>query len=229
MNYLKMGFAIRSFGRIKTRKLSSHKEDLLTDLLPKYEVKEVGDQSYKRFINKFSKIHLEIGFGFGDFTFETAKNNPDIGFIASEVHINGVVNLMAKLEKEPLDNVKIFKSDIRIFLEQVPQQLFDKIYILFPDPWPKVKHHKRRLIDEEFLQILSQKMSVDSTLIIATDHDSYKRWILAKMNKVNLFQWQAKSKADWQQFPDDWIYTKYQKKAAREGRTSIILKYIRQS
>ena len=212
---------IRSFGRIKTRKLSANKEALLSNLLPKYEIKQLDND----FVNKFSNIHLEIGFGFGDFLFEMARRNPDIGFIGSETHINGIVNLLTKLEKEPLDNIRIFKSDVRLFLEEIKERVFNKIYILFPDPWPKVKHHKRRLIDESFIQILSEKMTSNSELVIATDHDSYKRWILFKTFKTGLFKWHVKSKSDWQNFPDDWIYTKYQKKAEKEGRKSMLLRY----
>ncbi len=213
------GRLIRSFGRIKSRKLSDHKNSLLQELLPIYEIKDANFSS--------SKISLEIGFGFGDFLFEKAKNNPDILFLGSEPHLNGVVNLLAKLEKEPLKNLKISRQDIRILLNDFAPNFFDEVYILFPDPWPKVKHFKRRLINVEFLEkILSPKIKSGGKLVIATDHDLYKTWILSAILKNKNFVWTASEKKDWQVFPKDWVKTKYQKKAALEGRTSVIFNLI---
>lgn len=212
---------IRSFGRIKSRKLSDHKTILLEDSLANYEV------NFSQL--NTSKNILEIGFGFGDFLFEKAKNNPQNFFYGSEPHINGVVNLLAKLEQEPLSNLKVSRQDVRLFLSNFPDNFFEQIYILFPDPWPKAKHFKRRLINQNFLDsVLTPKMKEGSKLTIATDHDSYKTWILAEIAKSENFTWEAKSKVDWQTFPNDWTVTKYQKKAAREGRVSIILNLIRQ-
>lgn len=206
---------IRSFGRIKSRKLSDHKTDLLHDLLPHYQFKSTDIES--------TNNCLEIGFGFGDFTFEKAKNNPQTLFFGSEPHLNGVVNLLAKLENEPLKNLRLSTEDVRLFLAKFPDKFFDQIYILFPDPWPKSKHFKRRLINQEFLdQILSPKIKNGGKLTIATDHDSYKTWILCEIDKSKNFNWDAQSKKDWQIFPQDWVVTKYQKKAQREGRTSVI-------
>lgn len=206
---------IRSFGRIKSRRLSDHKTFLLENFLPLYEIKDFNFSA--------PKIALEIGFGFGDFLFEKAKNNSDILFLGSEPHINGAVNLLAKLEKEPLPNLKISQQDVRILLSNFSEKFFDQIYILFPDPWPKFKHFKRRLIDVKFLdEVLSPKLKSGGKLVIATDHDSYKTWILAAISKSKNFSWNANSKKDWQNFPNDWVETKYQKKAAIEGRTSVI-------
>ncbi len=212
---------IRSFGRIKSRKLSDHKNHLLEDLLPSYE----ENLAAKNYQNKT----LEIGFGFGDFLFEKAKTNPDKFFYGSEPHINGVVNLLAKLEKEPLKNLQISRQDVRLLLENFSPNFFSQIFILFPDPWPKAKHFKRRLINADFLDnILSPKMKSGAILTIATDHDSYKTWILSEIAKSKKFIWKAQSKKDWQIFPNDWIETKYQKKAQREGRVSVIFNLIHQ-
>lgn len=211
---------IRSFGRIKSRKLSDHKSYLLKDFLPKYEIKfdDILDKS-------LSKNILEIGFGFGDFLFEKAKNNPNSQFYGFEPHLNGIVNLLGKLEKNLLNNIKISTQDVRLALTNFADNFFDEIYILFPDPWPKTKHFKRRLINEDFLDnFLAKKLKNDGTLIITTDHDSYKIWILKSLLNSNKFSWLANSKQDWQEFPDNWTFTKYQKKAAKEGRISIILK-----
>ncbi len=210
---------IRSFGRIKSRKLSDHKNALIEGLLPLYEIKNFQPSS--------NKTCLEIGFGFGDFLFEKAKTNSDILFFGAEPHLNGVVNLLAKLEVEPLKNLKISREDVRILLAKFPDKNFDQIFILFPDPWPKSRHFKRRLINAEFLdEILAPKMKDGAKLTIATDHDLYKTWILAEVARSKKFSWQANSKKDWQNFPSDWVETKYQKKAAAEGRVSVIFNLL---
>lgn len=211
---------IRSFGRIKSRKFSPHKNFLLKNLLPLYELDCVNCDSIKNNC-------LEIGFGFGDFIFEKAKKNPDTLFFGFEPHLNGVVNLMAKLENEPLKNLKISRQDVRLHISDFPDKFFDDVFILFPDPWPKAKHSKRRLINLEFLdEVLSPKMKKDAKLTIATDHDTYKTWILSAALRSKQFFWSANSKKDWQNFPDDWVTTKYQKKALNEGREPIALNLI---
>lgn len=207
---------IRSFGRIKSRKLSDHKKFLLENLLPQY-------QFDSKAINQSSNNILEIGFGFGDFLFEKAKNNPEKNFFGCEPHLNGVVNLLAKLENEPLQNIKISLQDSRLLLANFPKKFFERIYILFPDPWPKAKHFKRRLLTQKFFdETLSPKMQQGAKLVIATDHDSYKTWILAEILQSEKFSWDAQSKKDWQIFPCDWIKTKYQKKAEIADRVPVI-------
>lgn len=209
---------IRSFGRIKSRKLSDNKTRLLDELYPHYAFNNTLPER---------ELCLEIGFGFGDFLFEKTKHNPNQFFLGCEPHINGIVNLLSKLEAEPLDNINIFKDDVRILLESIPDHCLSEVYILFPDPWPKSKHFKRRLINNEFLDFLATKMKSKAKLIIATDHDAYKTWILSAITDNQHFTWLAKSKKDWQNFPDWWITTKYQKKAAREGRESVIFNLIK--
>jgi tRNA (guanine-N7-)-methyltransferase len=240
-NYQNNEGVIRSFGRIKSRKLSDHKKYLLENLLPQYSIEnnkmdpvmrrgDKGDNqgnTLQFVIPSHDGVHkkniLEIGFGFGDWSFEKAKNNPDINFFGSEPHINGAVNLLAKLEKEPLSNIKISRQDIRFLLQSFEDNFFDEVYILFPDPWPKAKHFKRRLINAEFLdKILAPKLKTAAKITIATDHDLYKTWILAEVLRSKKFSWNANSKKDWQIFPDDWTITKYQKKALIEGRTPVI-------
>ena len=209
---------IRSFGRIKTRKLSDHKNHLFDNLLPQYKI------NFKQGLDANANNILEIGFGFGNFLYEQSRNNTDSNFYGFEPHINGVVNLLQFLEKDPLTNVKVSIDDIRESLGKFPNGFFDKIYILFPDPWPKLKHFKRRLINVKFLdEVLAPKMKEDSKIVIATDHDSYKKWVFSQILLSQKFSWPAQSKSDWKNFPDDWTYTKYQKKAEREGRTSIII------
>jgi len=216
---------IRSFGRIKSRKLSTNKENLLQNLLPQYLLNQFnGDINLE--VKKQSI--LEIGYGFGNFLFQQAKNNPEIDFYGCEPHINGIVNLLGLLQQQPLTNLKINNGDVRLFLQNFPDDFFAKIFILFPDPWPKSKHYKRRLINTAFLDdFLAKKMQINSDLIIATDHSSYATWILANALKSKNFYWQANSSKDWLNFPSYWHETKYQKKATAEGRESIYLHFTK--
>lgn len=210
---------IRSYGRIKSRRLSEHKNSLLENLLPSYEISEQDFLSN----NFLLKTSFEIGFGFGDFLFAKAQAAPNQMFLGCEPHLNGVVNVLAKLEESPLSNVKISRQDARELLNKFSDNFFDEIYILFPDPWPKIKHFKRRLINLEFLDdLLAKKIKSGGKLIIATDHESYKTWILSALIKSSKFKWEATCERDWKVFPDNWIITKYQKKAQIEGRVSVI-------
>jgi tRNA (guanine-N7-)-methyltransferase len=213
---------IRSYGRIKSRKLSDNKKLLLQEVLPLYEFKI--DNLAQLNINQ--KNILEIGFGFGDFLFNQVVNNPQFNFIGCEPHINGVVNLLAKLHHLPdsklFPNLKISQIDVRLLLDKIPNYFFDEIYILFPDPWPKHKHYKRRLINLEFLQFLAKKIKPHGKLIIATDHDAYKAWILAAILRCSDFYLPVENQDDLTKFPLNWIMTKYQKKAILEGRQPVI-------
>lgn len=207
---------IRSFGRIKSRKLSDHKNHLLSNHFDKYKISDFTDNSLPN--------HLEIGFGFGDFIFGNAKTNPAINFYGCEPHINGVVHLIGMLEAQPLSNIKIINSDIRLIINNIPDNFFEKIYILFPDPWPKSKHFKRRLITHNFIDnFLARILKPKGKIIIATDHDDYKTWILSHILRSSKFNWNVESNKSWQTFPRDWIETKYQKKAQIEGRNSILI------
>ncbi len=214
---------IRSFGRIKSRKLSDHKKNLLENFLPKYNIKI---EDLAKISSRFEKKSFEIGFGFGDFLYQKAAKNPNQLFFGCEPHLNGVVAVLDNIEREPLENIRISTQDARILLEKFPDNFFDEFYILFPDPWPKIKHFKRRLINVEFLDFIASKMRKGAKLTIATDHDSYKTWILAEILKSKKFSWKCSSKQDWQVFPSDWIETKYQKKALQEGRVSVIFELI---
>lgn len=228
---------IRSFGRIKSRKLSDHKEDILTQGLDSYEIKDFSFAQSKTKKNILAKKNiLEIGFGFGDFLSHQLKQHPNVNFIGAETHVNGIVSLCAKIGSEQ-SNLKIFREDVRILLKNIPNGFFDEVFILFPDPWPKKKHFKRRLINVSFLQILSQKMAKNGHLTIATDHDSYKTWILSMVLRSEYFEltqensslfFQLEVKKDvWNKencldFPQGWVETKYQKKAVLESRQPVI-------
>ncbi len=214
---------VRSFGRIKSRKLSEYKQDLVDNSYPNFEISD--DMVHKAKDYKFEKRSFEIGFGFGDFMVEKAKNNPNQIFFGAEPHINGVASILSKIKQVNVDNIKISTQDARALLTKFEDCFFDEFYILFPDPWPKSRHFKRRIVTREFLDLdIAQKIKKGGSLIIATDHDLYKSWICRELLMVKNFRWDCSEEKDWIDFPRDWIETKYQKKAQREGRQSVIFK-----
>lgn len=207
---------IRSFGRIKSRKLSDHKNFLLENKFSQYQITNFSPNN--------STNHLEIGCGFGDFIFNKAQQNPHINYYGFEPHINGIVHLLGMLDEKPLNNIFFTNQDIRLLNNNIHDGFFEQIYILFPDPWPKSKHYKRRLITTDFFDnFLARILKNHGKIIIATDHDDYKTWILHHILRSQKFTWLATDKNSWQNFPTDWVETKYQKKAITEGRTSIYI------
>ncbi|MFC1659373.1 tRNA (guanosine(46)-N7)-methyltransferase TrmB [Pseudomonadota bacterium] len=230
---------IRSFGRIKTRKLSKAKKDKIQNLLPKisiripdFKLEKVVKIDPKKFFDFQPKeIWLEIGFGFGEHIFERARKNKNIGIIGCEPHVNGVASLLNKISdynekvEEKIQNIRILNGDARILLNKLKANSLSKIFILFPDPWPKKRHHKRRIIQLEFLDLLSSKLKKGGTLFFASDIEGYIGWTLEKVVRNSKFKWTAKSEKDWKQEPKWWVRTRYQDKAIREGRTSAFLEF----
>ena len=212
---------IRSFGRIKCRQLSAAKQDLIDNILPQYEIQIKENQKINPsslFDANITQYNLEIGFGYGDFLSQKLSNQNQ-GFIACETHVNGIAAFLNKINKPRLhNNLKIYSNDVRILLESLENNSLDQIYILFPDPWPKVKHHKRRLINQDFLNILSTKLKSKGRLLIVSDHDDYQSWIIKHLHVNKNFSWLAKNSADFKNPPTCWpskdFKTKYQQKAA---------------
>lgn len=210
-----------SYGRRKSRALAVSKSKLLQDSLSKYliSIPETGGQEseVRNLVSLFSpfkphSIVLEIGFGGGEHLIDQAERNPNTGFIGAEVFENGVANLIKNIELKNINNIRIFNKDVRYLLEKIPNHYLDIVYILFPDPWPKRRHHKRRLIGQGFLYILSQKIKPKGKLLIATDHEDYREWIKEKL--IN----QPKFVINGSSIPLDHTPTRYEKKAIKAGK-----------
>ncbi len=228
------------FGRRKGRTIRCAKSTLLTDFLPHLRISETTELSHRMFGEPVEKIYLEIGFGNGEHLAEQALRNPKVGFIGAEVFQNGVANLLSlitgikikdelpetiKLSSERTDNIRIFDNDIRLLFKRIPDNFLDKVFLLFPDPWPKKRHANRRFVNPENLQELSRCLKKGGILRIATDHKVYKHWTLRQLHACPLFEWTATCGNDWKHEPSDWVQTKYQRKALREGRRAVFLDY----
>lgn len=163
------------YGRRKGRSLNVQKQDLLNNLLPTLDLQANPDHPL---LSKFQKQWLEIGFGYGHHLIAQAQWNPDVLMIGCEPFVNGIAGALVDIERYNLGNILIYPDDALIWLGQAPNKYLEKIFILFPDPWPKKRHHKRRLICKENLHLMAQKLEPNGQIIIATDHPDYFGWIL---------------------------------------------------
>ena len=230
------------FGRRKGRKIRKAKTSLLERFLPQVKVKQGEKIAPEMFGAKVEKMCLEIGFGGGEHLAGVSLMYKDTGFVGAEVFQNGVANLLSlmtgikqnseveqtiKLLPKRVDNVRIYDDDVRELFALVEDDTFDMVYLLFPDPWPKNRHASRRFVNPDNIKELARIIKKGGKLLIATDHPIYKRWVLRQMSGSKFFEWTAKCGNDWRYPPADWVETKYQQKAIREGRRPVFFEYKR--
>ncbi len=172
------------------------------------------------------RLWLEIGFGGGEHMVHQAAANPGVGFIGCEPFINGVAMLLGKLRRAGVDNVRIHPGDVRDVFDVLPAGSVARTFLLYPDPWPKKRHHRRRAVTPEYLDPLARVMAPGAELRVATDIADYVRQTLEEVPKVG-FQWLAQGPPDWRQPWGDWQPTRYEQKARREGRVPHYLTFRR--
>lgn len=168
---------------------------------------------------------LEVGFGGGEHAAWQAAHHPDVGLIAAEVFLNGIASLLGHIERNGLSNIRIYPEDVRPFLARLGERSLSRIFVLFPDPWPKSRHVDRRFINDANLDLLVPLMKPGATLRIATDDETYKahaREVMAARKDFRDVTGEDPSKK-----PEDWPATRYEAKALREGREPIFLSYER--
>lgn len=162
-------------------------------------------------------LWLEIGFGGGEHMVHQATENPDVGLIGAEPYINGVAMLLGKIRKAGADNIRVHPGDARDLMDVLPDGSVAKAFLLYPDPWPKKKHHRRRFVTPEHLEPLHRVLTPGAEFRIATDIPDYVRQALEEVPRAG-FEWLAEHPDDWRKPWDDWISTRYEQKALREGR-----------
>ncbi len=202
---------LRSFGRLKSRRLRGNPQRLMDEVLPKITFKELPQGR---------KIWLEIGFGGGEHLAHQAKSNPDIFHVGFEPFINGTAKLLKEVEAHNLLNVAVHNGDAREVIEKLPAASVDKVFILFPDPWPKARHHKRRIIQKNLLDMLAKVMRQGGVVRAATDHAGYGEWIEEEFAKHASFKPILKT----YEAPADHIVTKYQRKGLA-GNNPVFLEF----
>jgi tRNA (guanine-N7-)-methyltransferase len=156
-----------------------------------------------------------------------ARANPDAGLIGCEPFEDGVVKLLSAIETEGIANVRVHADDARALLRLLPAASVDRIFILFPDPWPKTRHQKRRLISMPTVGDLARIARPGAELRIATDIAPYARSILLTIREQGCFRWMAACADDWRRRPADWPQTRYEVKAPRDGRRCYYLRFER--
>ncbi len=173
------------------------------------------------------ELWLEIGFGGGEHLLWQARAHPDVGLIGAEPFEDGIVKVLTAIEDEGLGNILVHGDDVRGLLRWLPDGSLSRVFILFPDPWPKKRHLKRRLINGHLVAMLARVLKSGGELRIATDIGDYARTILMALGGEPRFDWTAIRPADWRVRPDDWPATRYEAKAVREGRRCCYLTFVR--
>jgi len=213
----------RLWGRSKGKALSAHQARLVETLLPQLSVGAAplaGLESYR-------KIILESGFGGGEHLLHMAAAHPETGFIGAEPFLNGIAKALAGIEKMKLENIRLRHGDVETVLDALPDGSLDMLYSLYPDPWPKPRHYKRRLIQEDFIAKAHRVLKPGGEFRFASDIISYVDWALARVLRHGGFDWQASSVSDWRAPYESWPSTRYEAKALREGRTPHYFTFVK--
>lgn len=170
---------------------------------------------------------FEVGFGGGEHLVAQARLNPSTGFIGCEPFENGVAKLLAQVRAHGVSNVRVYMDDALSVLRRLPDACLSRVFLLFPDPWPKFRHHKRRFIQPRSLEVIARVLGRGGELRVATDHSDYAQWVLMHVLADHHFTWQASTAADWRDRPLDWVPTRYEQKALASGRPCVYLRFLR--
>ena len=178
-------------------------------------------------IHKSKKLFFEIGFGSGDIIYKQAKLNPENIYIGIEYYRKGIAQLIEKIETTKIENLKIFHGDARRVLANIPDEIFDEIWLFFPDPWPKKRHSKRRFIQLEMIELLHRKIKQGGKLLISSDDKNYIAWTLSLIFMRNFFNWLSDEPSDWKHPNNDYFGSKYEKKGIKSDREPYFLKFLK--
>lgn len=218
------------WGRRQARPLKVQQKSLLQDFLPALQIKLTPGEPCDLetiFSGLPEQVFLEIGFGGGEHLVERARQAPTAGFIGCEPFINGVASLLNHISAQNLQNVKIVVDDARLLLQNLKSASIDRIYILFPDPWPKKRHNKRRIISDETIADLSRVLKSGGQLFMATDIIDYAEWIQDVLAKRPEFSLALTERSTIYDRPIDWPHTRYEQKGLENGRPGAYFEYVK--
>ena len=179
------------------------------------------------FEKPFNEIWFEIGFGNGEHLAALKEKFTNTAFLGAEPFVNGMANLMKELVGKPLDNIRVFMDDAMLLTRSLTDHSLDRIYVLNPDPWPKVRHHKRRIISQTNLDEFARVLKPGGRLVMATDVDELAEWMVTQCMNHPSFEWLAESAKDWQTPPAEWTETRYAFKGKQAGRRQTFLVFRR--
>ncbi len=225
------------FGRQKGKRLRNEQQSLMETLLPKLQIENVKPilgcapfQTIKTealFTDPKIDLHLEIGFGGSEHLIHRAIERPDKGFIGVEPFINGVAKAVAEIARHDIQNIRLHHGDAVDVLACLPDGCISRLYLLYPDPWPKRRQRKRRFVSLPTLKAMHRVLKTEGKFFFASDIDDYVGWTLELVKSSKLFDWQAKTAKDWQTPYDNWPGTRYEAKAYREGRVPTYLQFVK--
>jgi tRNA (guanine-N7-)-methyltransferase len=215
------------YGRSRGKTLRKGQKRLLAETLPHFSIAPNDLAEGRVFARTPREMWLEIGFGAGEHLVEQAKANPDVGVVGCEPFLNGIVAALAGLKREDISNVRLRHGDAQAVIDAVPDAFFSRVFVLYPDPWPKRRHNKRRLISESLIDALARVMRKGAELRFATDIDDYAGWTLARFLASPHFRWAVAQADDWRRSWPEWRPTRYEAKARVESRKSVYLTFVR--
>ena len=202
---------LRTFGRVRSRVIKPRQAALMTSLLPEVSVPE-GPFDPRTLKPDAAEIWLEIGFGGGEHLAAQAARRPDVLSLGAEPFLNGVASALRHIEEGRLANVRLHAGDARDLMSALPDACLDRLFILFPDPWPKARHNKRRLIQPDFVAEAARLLKPGGRLRFATDWADYADQALATLRQSADFVWLAERSTDWTSPPADHVTTRYEEK-----------------
>ncbi len=203
---------LRSFGRIKARPIKSRQASLLQTLLPTIALDPTQPIDLLALKPDATEVWLEIGFGGGEHLATQAERRPDVLALGAEPFLNGVASALRHIEAAALTNVRLHAGDARDLLAALPNACLDRVFILFPDPWPKLRHHKRRLIQPDVVAELVRVLKPFGRVRFATDWANYADWTLERLAAAPALVWTAQRADDWRLAPNDHAPTRYEAK-----------------
>jgi tRNA (guanine-N7-)-methyltransferase len=219
----------RLYGRRQGHALRAGQAALVEELLPRLAVPKDGPLDARRLFGDDRPMQLEIGFGAGEHLAAQAEAAPGIGFIGCEPFLNGVVGALGHVRDRDLGNVRLHMGDALEIVERLPDASLDRVYLLHPDPWPKTRHAKRRMMNHGPLDLIATKLKPGGEFRLGTDDPTYCRWSMMVMNQRRDFAWQAREPRDFLTRPDDWPETRYERKARRQGHEVWYFRYLKES
>ncbi|MEQ1900828.1 MAG: tRNA (guanosine(46)-N7)-methyltransferase TrmB [Devosia sp.] len=210
------------FGRRSGKRLHKGQDALYRDLLPKLEI-GFRDQADRLaplvpFANPEAPLHLEIGYGGGEHLARLAMENPAVNFMGAEVFSGGIAKLLEKIDENGVENIRLYTFDALPLLADMADASLDAAYLLYPDPWPKSRHHKRRFVSPTTLAELARVLKPGAVFRFATDIEDYANWTLAHILREPRFRFAPKEPGSWHEPYSGWEPTRYEQKARREGR-----------
>ena len=219
------------YGRRKLRAIRQERADAVEQLSEdNYILSEtILDQAVidpRSLVDK-EKIWFEIGFGNGEHLVGQGAKNPDIGLIGCEPFLNGAALAAKDVVVQNLSNVRIWQDDAMPLLLKLADHSLDRVFLLFNDPWPKTRHYKRRFIQPHTVELLARVIKPGGKLRLATDDRSLAEWMLLHTVNNPNFMWDNWATGEWSAAPQDWIETRYQQKAAQQGRLAKFMDFTR--